>query len=43
MARGSIQIDALRKIIDAQLDAMTRTANHLSRIGVLALSDSSAC
>jgi len=43
MARGSIQIDALRRIIDAQLDAMTRTANHLSRIGVLALSDSSAC
>lgn len=42
MARGSIQFGALREIIDAQLDAITRTANHLSRIGVLVQSDSSA-
>jgi hypothetical protein len=42
MAHGSIKFESLREIIDAQLDAVTRTANHLSRVGILSLSDSSA-
>lgn len=41
MAHGRIQVAALREIIDAQLDALTRTTNQLSRLGVLARSDSS--
>jgi hypothetical protein len=42
MAHGSIKFESLREIIDAQLDAVTRTANHLSRVGILSLNDSSA-
>lgn len=42
MAHGSIKFESLREIIDAQLDAVTRTANHLSRVGILSLSNSSA-
>lgn len=40
MARGHIQVETLRTIIDAQLDAITRTANQLSRVGVLVASHS---
>jgi chromosome condensin MukBEF complex kleisin-like MukF subunit len=35
VAPGAIQFEALRNIIDAQLDAITRTVNQLSRLGVL--------
>lgn len=41
MAHGRIQLSVLREIIDAQLDAIARAANQLSRLGVLVLSDSS--
>lgn len=33
-AHGKISYELLREIIDAQLDAIARTANHLSRLGV---------
>src|SRR5690348_187004 len=39
MAHGRIRFEALREIIDAQLDALTRIANQLSRLGVLVRSD----
>ena len=42
MAQGRVQFEALRDIIDAQLDAITRTANHLCRVGVLSLRNPSA-
>ena len=35
IAHGVLQFEALREIIDAQLDAITRTVNQLSRFGVL--------
>jgi DNA-binding transcriptional ArsR family regulator len=35
IAHGVIQFEVLREIIDAQLDALTRTVNQLSRLGVL--------
>lgn len=41
MAEGKIQFAALRDVIDAQLDALARAANQLSRLGVLTPSDSS--
>ena len=41
MAQGAIQVEVLRKTIDAQLDAITRTVNQLSRIGVLVATDPS--
>jgi len=41
MAQGVVQFDVLRAIIDAQLDALARTVNQLSRIGVLVESDPS--
>jgi hypothetical protein len=34
-AHGVIEYEVLRAIIDAQLDAITRTVNQLSRLGVL--------
>jgi hypothetical protein len=40
LAAGRIQFAVLKGIIDAQLDALTRTANQLSRLGVLVPSDS---
>lgn len=39
MAHGVIQFERLRETIDAQLDAITRTVNQLSRIGVLVATD----
>lgn len=41
MAHGRIQFQAVRQIIEAQLDAITKTANQLSRLGVLTVSDTS--
>lgn len=35
IAHGVLKFEALREIIDAQLDAITRTVNQLSRLGVL--------
>lgn len=35
MAHGRIQFAVLREIIDAQLDAIARTANQLLKLGVL--------
>ena len=34
-AHGVIEYEVLRAIIDSQLDAITRTVNQLSRLGVL--------
>ena len=39
IVQGAIELDVLRKVIDAQLDAIARTVNHLSKIGVLVSSD----
>lgn len=36
IAHGVLKLEALQDIIDAQLDAITRTVNQLSRFGVLA-------
>lgn len=36
IAHGVLQFEALREIIDAQLDAIARTVNQLARFGVLA-------
>lgn len=41
IAHGVLQFEVLRAIIDAQLDAVTRTANQLSRLGVLLVNDPS--
>lgn len=38
---GLIEFDVIRQIIDAQLDAVTRTMNQLSRLGVLSVNDAS--
>lgn len=42
IAHGVLQFEILRDIIDAQLDAVTRTVNQLSRLGVLLVNDPSA-
>lgn len=39
IAEGRIPFAVLREIIDAQLDAITRTANQLSKLGVFVPSD----
>ena len=41
MAHGVIQFETLQETIDAQRDAITRTVNQLSRIGVLVARDPS--
>lgn len=41
MAHGQIQFARLREIIDVQLDAITQTANQLTRLGILVARDSS--
>jgi DNA-binding transcriptional ArsR family regulator len=41
MAPDVIQFEVLKEIIDAQLDAIARTVNQLSRMGVLAAGDRS--
>lgn len=38
---GVVDLPVLREIIDAQLDAVTRTVNQLSRLGVLMVADTS--
>lgn len=39
LVQGIIPYDVIRNIIGAQLDALTRTANHLAKIGVLSSKD----
>jgi DNA-binding transcriptional ArsR family regulator len=41
MQHGVVTFEVLHDIIDAQLDAITRTVNQLSTLGVLVTSDSS--
>jgi hypothetical protein len=39
IANGLLQFEVIRDIIDAQLDAVTRTVNQLSRLGVLLVNE----
>lgn len=41
MAAKLIEFDVFRELIEAQLDAVTRTVNQLSKLGVLVMNDSS--
>lgn len=40
VAHGMVPFEVLRDVIDAQLEAITRTVNQLSRLGVLAVGSS---
>jgi hypothetical protein len=39
IAHGKIQVGVIQEIIEAQLDAIARTANQLSKFGVLSMSE----
>lgn len=39
IAHGKIQVDVIQKIMEAQLDAIARTVNQLSKFGALSIGD----
>lgn len=39
IAHGKIQVEVIQEIIEAQLDAIARTVNQLSRFGALSISE----